>query len=142
MTERQRWLRETRSYTVARLAAALAEDGYRVAVDEDRGGLVVSGLHEEVFDPPVRIAETDAELRRSLLAMPADAAYLWPDVSPVEAAYRLFHVHLDEDIASATARDLPDLPPLPPGEFYEYLSQEQYRERYGDDTADVQPDAR
>lgn len=132
MTERQRWLREVQGYSVARLAADLAEEGwYQVAVDAERGELVISGDVEERFDPPVRLALTDASLRRALLAMAPDAQWAFPDVGPVEAAHRLFLVHLDEEVAAATAPPLPDLPELPAGEHYEFLSPEQYEERHG-----------
>jgi hypothetical protein len=134
MTMRQRWLREAGTHSVARLAADLAEDGYSVEVDAERGELVISGEAEERFDPPVRLTETDESLRRSLLALADSAAELWPDVSPVEAAYRLVLVTIDEEVAVAIAPPPSSLRPLPPGEYYEYLSPEQYRERYGDKT--------
>lgn len=54
----------------------------------------------ETWDPPVRLAFTDDELRGHLLSMTQDASEVFPDVDAVQAAYQLFHVHLDEELAT------------------------------------------
>ena len=99
MTARLARLRRSRDYSVERLARDLAEDGY-VAEQEDDGTIQLRGDAVEAWDPPVWLAFTDEELRNHLLSMD-DARDVFPDVDAVQAAYQLFHVHLDEELATA-----------------------------------------
>ena len=91
-------LRRSLDYSVERLARDLAEDG-EFAEQEVDGTIVIGGGFGETWDPPARLVFTDEELRRHLLSMGDDAKDVFPDVDAVEAAYRLFLVHLDEELA-------------------------------------------
>jgi len=98
MTARLRRVRRSLDYSVDRLARDLAEDGERVARGGD-GSILLPGGFGEDWDPPVRLAFTDDELRRYLLSMADDARDVFPDVDAVQAAYQLFLVHLVEELA-------------------------------------------
>jgi hypothetical protein len=100
MTARLRRVRNSLKYSVDRLARDLAEDGERAERDDDGSILLPSGFGE-TWDPPVRLALTDDELRTHLLSMADDARDVFPDVDAVQAAYQLFLVHLDEQLATA-----------------------------------------
>jgi hypothetical protein len=139
MTARLARVRSTLDYSVARMARDLVQDGF-VAEQDDDGTIVLSRDAVETWDPPVRLAFTDAEFRRHLLFMAEDATEVFPDVDAVQAAYQLFHVHLDEELAtSATAgsqvtigpsgldvdpvREPTPLPDLDPGGGYGWMAE-------------------
>ena len=94
MTARLRRVRRSLDYSIDRLARDLAEDGY--LTEQDVGTILLRGDTVETWDPPIRLAFTDEELRKYLLSM-EDARDVFPDVDAVQAGYQLFHVHLDED---------------------------------------------
>jgi hypothetical protein len=100
MTARLRRVRRSLDYSVDRLAGDLAEDGESVERDDD-GAILLLGDRGESWDPPVRLAFTDDELRRYLLSMGSDAKEAFGEVDAVQAAYQLFLVHLDEELATA-----------------------------------------
>ena len=92
-------VRNSLGYSVDRLARDLADGGELVERDDD-GAILLAGGFGETWDPPVRITCTDDELRRHLLSMADDARDVFPDVDAVQAAYQLFLVHLDEELAT------------------------------------------
>jgi hypothetical protein len=100
MTARLRRVRDSLDYSMDRLVRDLAEDGEHVVRDDD-GSILMSGGFGEAWDTPVRLALTDDELRRHLLSMADDAREVFPDVDAVQAAYRLFLVHVVEKLATA-----------------------------------------
>jgi hypothetical protein len=100
MTARLRRVRRSLDFSIDRLAHDLAEDGESVERDGD-GTILLLGDRGESWNPPVRLAFTDDELRRYLLSMGDDAKYVFAEVDAVQAAYQLFLVHLDEELATA-----------------------------------------
>ena len=72
MTARLRRVRRSLDFSIDRLAHDLAEDGESVERDGD-GTILLLGDRGESWDPPVRLAFTDDELRRYLLSMGDDA---------------------------------------------------------------------
>jgi hypothetical protein len=129
---------------IERLARDLDEEFGRAEVDPAGGGVLVHARGDEPFDPPVRFVSSDSELRAHLSAMAEDAADVFPDVEPMQAAYQLFLVHIDEELATkvvpgsemrlqdGTWNISPMRPPmafdLPPGGGpYVFMSPEQFR---------------
>ncbi|TFV87819.1 hypothetical protein [Blastococcus sp. CT_GayMR16] len=100
MTARLARVRRSLDYSVERLARDLAQDGYLAEQDDD-GTILLREDDVETWDPPVRLAFTDAGLRGHLLSMAQDAQEVFPDVDAVQAAYQLLHVHLDEEVATS-----------------------------------------
>jgi hypothetical protein len=100
MTARLRRVRKSLDYSIDRLARDLAEDGESVERDDD-GTVLLLGDRGGSWDPPVQLAFTDDELRRYLLSMGDDAKGVFGDLDAVQAAYQLFLVHLDEELATA-----------------------------------------
>ncbi len=82
-----------------RLIHDLTLEGSVIQRDSDDGPFLISVYEGRRLDPPVRLFVT-AEDFDALLRVMADEGVqeLWPDVEPIIAAYRLFTVHLDEQI--------------------------------------------
>jgi hypothetical protein len=100
MTARLARVTNSADYSVERLTRDLVENG-RPAEQDDDGAIVLHGGFGTTWDPPVRLALADHELRRHLLSMANDAREVFPDVDAVQAAYQLFLVHLDEELATS-----------------------------------------
>ena len=82
------------------LVGYLAAEG---AVDEDReqGLVVLTAFNHRPLPTPLRLHITAASFDKHLRTMAPDAALLFPDVDPLEAAWRLFLVHLEEAVRTA-----------------------------------------
>ena len=82
------------------LVGYLAAEG---AVDEDRvqGLVVLTEFDHRPLPVPLRLHITATSFGDHLRAAAPDAAVVWPDVQPVEAAWRLFLVHLEEAVRTA-----------------------------------------
>ena len=82
-----------------RLIHDLTLEGSVIQRDADDGPFVITVYEGRRLDPPVRLFVT-AEDFDALLRVMADGGVqeLWPDVEPIIAAYRLFTVHLTEQI--------------------------------------------
>jgi hypothetical protein len=83
-----------------RLARDLAEEGRPVEVDEATGEVVIHGFGDESWNPPVRLSVTGPSLEAHLASFGDEALDVFPDVSPLQAAYQLFSVHVDETLAT------------------------------------------
>ena len=141
-------LRESRQFTVEGLARLLREEGTDCEVETAGGHLLIRGDGRETWEPPVRLAMSDADLQAYVRACADSGPDLWPEVSPVVGGYRLFLIHLDETLAtkavpgsairatpdglvSSPERQVERLSGLDPdGELF-FLSPEQYRARFG-----------
>jgi hypothetical protein len=79
------------------LIGYLAAEG---AVDEDRdhGVLTLTEFDHRPLPAPLRLHITPASFDEHLQRMAPDAALVFPDVDPPEAAWRLFLVHLEEAV--------------------------------------------
>jgi hypothetical protein len=51
-------------------------------------------------EPRIRLVVTDHALLRHLRGMARDAGQVFPEATPLQAAYPLFRVHLDEALAT------------------------------------------
>jgi hypothetical protein len=100
MTARLARIRNSLNYSVERLARDLAEEGELAEQDENGSILLRAGIGE-TWDPPARLVVTDDDLRRHLLSMANDAKDVFPEVDAVQAAYQLFLIHLDEELATS-----------------------------------------
>jgi len=82
------------------LVGYLAAEG---AVDEDReqGVVVLTAFDHRPLPAPLRLHTTPAAFDEHLRTIAPDAALLFPDVDPLEAAWRLFLVHLEEAVRTA-----------------------------------------
>jgi hypothetical protein len=100
MTARLRRVHRSLDFSIDRLARDLAEDGELVERDDD-SAILLRGDRGGSWDPPVRLASSDDELRRYLLSMGDDATDVFGDADALQAAYQLFLVHLDEELATA-----------------------------------------
>ena len=78
----------------------LAAEG---AVDEDReqGLVVITAFDHRPLPTPLRLHITPAAFDEHLRTMAPEAALLFPDVDQLEAAWRLFLVHLEEAVRTA-----------------------------------------
>ena len=92
-------LRASRDFTVARLAAVLASEGTVCQVEPDSGHLLIRADGGETWDPPVRLALTDRQLQEYVRRASDAGPDLWPEVSPAVGGWRLFLVHLEEELA-------------------------------------------
>jgi hypothetical protein len=99
MRARLAGVRKSQDYSIDRLARDLAGDEELVERDED-GAIVLRSGFGETWDPPVRLAVTDAQLRERLLSMD-DARDVFPDVDPLQAAYQLLLVYLAGELATS-----------------------------------------
>jgi hypothetical protein len=82
------------------LVGYLAAEG---AVEEDTaaGAVTLTEFDHRPLARPLRLHLSAASLGEHLRAGASDAAAVWPDVPPVEAAWRLFLVHLEEAVRTA-----------------------------------------
>lgn len=79
------------------LVGYLAAEG---AIDEDRehGILALTVFDHRPLASPLRLHITPAAFDQHLREMAPAAAHVFPDVDPLEAAWRLFLVHLEEAV--------------------------------------------
>ncbi|MEJ2862833.1 hypothetical protein [Actinomycetospora flava] len=82
------------------LVGYLAAEG---AVDEDReqGVVVLTTFDHRPLPTPLRLHITPATFDEHLREMAPGASLVFPDVDTLEAAWRLFLVHLEEAIWTA-----------------------------------------
>ena len=73
------------------------------AVDEDRehGIVVLTAFDHRPLPTPLRLHMTPVSFDEHLRTMAPDAALLFPDVDRLEAAWRLFLVHLEAAVRTA-----------------------------------------
>jgi hypothetical protein len=95
----------------ARLLEAIADGG---AFSEDAESIVITALDGRRLRAPMRLHVTPETFGRHLRAVAAGSAGAFPEVSPVEAAWRLFLVHLDETVQTAKPGET-ELVPVPSG---------------------------
>jgi hypothetical protein len=87
-------------FSVERLAGDLSEV-YEVELDAKTGHILVHAWDDRGYRPPVRLVATEQALREHLRALADDgAAGVFPEATPMQAAYQLFLVHLDEEMAT------------------------------------------
>jgi hypothetical protein len=72
-----------------------------VSEDADRGLLILTEYDHRPLTTPLRLHVTPASFGEHLRAAAPGATYAFPDVTPIEAAWRLFLVHLDEAVQTA-----------------------------------------
>jgi len=84
-----------------RLVHDLREEGLEVVADSVPGRLSIVAVPDGHLPHPVQISVTEQSLEECLADLEQDAADVFPEVSPREAAYRLFVVHLDEELSRA-----------------------------------------
>lgn len=82
------------------LLGYLAAEG-TIEEDPDAGIVVLTEFDHRAVDPPLRLHLTPISFGQHLRDVAPDSASLYPDIPPVEAAWRLFTVHLQEGIATA-----------------------------------------
>ncbi|NMO93204.1 hypothetical protein [Actinomycetospora sp. TBRC 11914] len=91
----------------ARLMDAIGADG---AGTETTDGVVLTAVGGRRLPWPMRLRITPDSFGRVLRDAAADSAGAFPDVEPLEAAWRLFLVHLDEAIKTARPNETELLP--------------------------------
>jgi hypothetical protein len=99
MTDQLATLRASRTFTIARLAAVLSSEGTVCEVEPESGNLLIRADGGETWDPPVRLALSDRQLQEYVRRASDAGPDLWPDVSPAVGGWRLFLVHLEEELA-------------------------------------------
>lgn len=82
------------------LLGYLAAEG-EIEEDPANGLVILTEFNQRALERPLRLHLTPSDFGRHLREASPDAAGLYPDVAPVEAAWRLFTVHLDEAIQTA-----------------------------------------
>lgn len=82
------------------LVGYLAAEG---AVFEDAGPglLILTEFYHHPLPTPLRLHITPGSFGQHLRTAAPGATYAFPDVQPIEAAWRLFLVHLDEAVRTA-----------------------------------------
>jgi hypothetical protein len=82
---------------ISELIYLLSSKGWSLnALPGDAETWLIVSRDERIMEPPVRLQVTQTALREQLQSLEEDATFLFPDVTPSEAAVRLFLVHLDE----------------------------------------------
>jgi hypothetical protein len=76
----------------------LAAEGTQLERDVSSGALLVRSHHGRPVDPAILLELTDEQFARYLARSSGSAGEVFPDVDPTTAAYRLFLVHLDEEL--------------------------------------------
>ena len=88
-----------------RLIHDLTLEGSVIQRDSDDGPFVITVYEGRRLDPPVRLFVTAEDFDAHLREMAnGDVQEVFPDVEPIIAAYRLFTVHLDEQIYKSGRR--------------------------------------
>jgi hypothetical protein len=72
-----------------------------VSEDADRGLLTITEYDHRVLPTPLRLHITPGSFGQHLRAAAPGATYVFPDATPLKAAFRLFLVHLDEAVRTA-----------------------------------------
>lgn len=72
-----------------------------VVEDAGTGTVVLFVFEHRELDPPMRLHITPETFGQHLRAAAPDSAGVFPDVTAIEAAWRLFTVHLMEAVLSA-----------------------------------------
>jgi hypothetical protein len=90
-----------------RLMEAIGADGVKA---ETTDGLLLTAVGGRPLPWPMRLHVTPDSFGRTLREAAATSAGAFPDVEPLEAAWRLFLVHLDEAIATARPNETELLP--------------------------------
>lgn len=90
----------TDSELYAQLVGYLAAEG-AVSEDAGRGVLILTEFDHRPLPTPFRLHITPGSFGQHLRAVAPGATYAFPDVTPIEAAWRLFLVHLDEAVRTA-----------------------------------------
>lgn len=67
----------------------------------DRGLLILTEYDHRALPSPLHLHVTPISLGEHLRSGAPGAAHAFPDVTPIEAAWRLFLVHLDEAVRTA-----------------------------------------
>lgn len=84
-----------------RLLLSLSSEGSVIKRDSDDDSFLITVYEGRPLDPPVRVFMTaqgfDTYLRSMAMAE-EDMRFVFPDVEPIIAAFRLFTVSLDEEI--------------------------------------------
>lgn len=94
--------RPSEEWTIRRLADGLRQDGDGVELDESSGHLLIRQWGSEAFEPPAELALGDREFQDVLMRSASSGAGGYdPTIPPLQAAYELFIVHLDEVMAVA-----------------------------------------
>ena len=75
--------------------------GAEGAVCEDAGLLILTEYDHRPLSSPLHLHITPTSFGEHLRAAAPGAAHAFPDVPPIEAAWRLFLVHLDEAVRTA-----------------------------------------
>lgn len=65
------------------------------------GLLLIDEFERRQLEPPMRLHLTPESFAQRLEAMATSAANVFPETSPLDAAWQLFLVHLDEAIQTA-----------------------------------------
>ena len=82
------------------LLGYLSAEG-EIEEDAAAGIVLITEYSHRRLDPPLRLHLTPADFGRHLRDAAPDAASAYPDVPPIEAAWRLLIVHLDEGVDTA-----------------------------------------
>lgn len=69
--------------------------------DRDQGVVTLTAFDHRRLPTSLRLHITPASFDWHLVSMAAGAATLFPEVDPLEAAWRLFLVHLEEAVQTA-----------------------------------------
>jgi hypothetical protein len=83
-----------------RLIRDLADQGTQLERDDSPGTLLVRSHNGQPIDPAVLLRLTEQEFARYLAESSDDASTVFPSAEPVVAAYRLFLVNLEEELAT------------------------------------------
>ncbi|WP_369132247.1 hypothetical protein [Modestobacter sp. I12A-02662] len=86
--------------SVARLVDDLAGEGTHLERDGSTGALLVRSHNGRPVDPAIILEVPEEEFARLLAPSSEDAGIVFPDVDPTTAAYRIFLVNLEEELAT------------------------------------------
>ncbi len=124
------------------LLGYLAAEG-EIEEDPKNGTVVITEFDHRILEQPLRLHLDPSTFGRFLHDATSESAVLYPDISPMEAAWRLFTVHLDEAVQTARPGETelvlgrggvdsrrPDLSRTPfPPEVEEYIALNEYYEQ-------------
>jgi hypothetical protein len=83
-----------------RLINDLAGEGTQLERDVSTGALLLRSHNGRPVDPAISLDVTEEEFARYLAVSSEDAGIVFPDVDSTTAAYRLFLVNLEEELAT------------------------------------------